>query len=39
LVEYNEWLERKVRDSMAAADGRTISNEEVGQWLERQERR
>ena len=40
LVAYNEWFERKVRNSMAAAEGNeAIPNEEVGAWLERRERR
>jgi predicted transcriptional regulator len=40
LVSYNEWFERKVKDSMIAAEGsQTVSNEEVGAWLERRERR
>jgi predicted transcriptional regulator len=40
LVAYNEWFERKVRNSMAAAEGnQTVPDEEVGAWLERRERR
>jgi predicted transcriptional regulator len=39
LVAYNEWFERKVRNSMAAAENQAVPNEEVGAWLERQERR
>ncbi len=40
LVAYNEWFERKVRTSMAAAEGsQTVPDEEVGAWLERRERR
>ena len=40
LVAYNEWLERKVRSSMAAVEGnQTVPDEEVGAWLERRERR
>jgi predicted transcriptional regulator len=40
LVEYNDWFERKVRNSMAAADqNRTVPDEEVGAWLEQRERR
>ena len=39
LVTYNEWFERKVKDSIAAAErGQTVSDEEVRSWLERQER-
>jgi predicted transcriptional regulator len=40
LVEYNEWFERKVRDSVAEVEkGQTIPDEEVAAWLERRERR
>lgn len=39
LVAYNEWFERKVNNSMAAAENQTVTNEEVGAWLERRERR
>jgi predicted transcriptional regulator len=40
LVSYNEWFERKVANSIAAADQRgAVPDEEVGAWLERQERR
>ena len=40
LVAYNEWFERKVRNSMVAAErNKTIPDEEVGAWLERRERR
>ena len=40
LVAYSEWFERKVRNSMAAAEGsQTVPDEEVGAWLERRERR
>jgi hypothetical protein len=40
LVAYNEWFERKVRTSLAAAEGnQTVPDEEVGAWLERRERR
>ena len=39
LVAYNEWLERKVRKSMVAAEeNQTVPDEEVGAWLERRER-
>jgi len=40
LVAYNEWFERKVRTSTAAAEGnQAMTDEEVGAWLERRERR
>ena len=40
LVEYNEWLDRKIRNSIAASEGnQTVPDEEVGAWLERRERR
>ncbi len=40
LVSYNDWFERKVKNSMAAAEeNQTVPNEEVGAWLERRERR
>jgi predicted transcriptional regulator len=40
LVAYNDWFERKVRDSLAAVEeGETIPDEEVAAWLERRERR
>ena len=40
LVAYNEWFERKVKDSQAAvARGETVSDEEVRAWLEGRERR
>lgn len=39
LVAYNEWLERKVRDSLAAAErGETVPDAEVRAWLEQRER-
>jgi len=39
LVTYNEWFERKVKDSIAAAEqGKTIPDEEVRAWLEQRER-
>jgi len=39
LVAYNEWFERKVKDSIAAAErGETISDSEVGAWLQQRER-
>lgn len=38
LVVYNEWFERKVRNSMVAAEGNpTVPDQEVGAWLERRE--
>ena len=39
LVSYNEWFERKVNNSMAAAEEKAVPDEEVGAWLERRERR
>lgn len=40
LVAYNEWFERKVKDSQAAvARGEAVSNEEVRVWLDGRERR
>jgi predicted transcriptional regulator len=40
LVAYNEWFERKVKDSQAAvARGETVPDEEVRAWLEDRERR
>ncbi|MBV9084628.1 MAG: hypothetical protein JOZ62_18285 [Acidobacteriaceae bacterium] len=40
LVAYNEWFERKVRDSQAAVSrGQTVPDEEVRTWLEARERR
>lgn len=40
LVSYNEWFERKVRDSQAAvARGETVPDEDVRAWLEALERR
>jgi predicted transcriptional regulator len=39
LVAYNEWFERKVKDSQTAiARGETVSDEEVRAWLEGRER-
>ena len=38
LVAYNEWFERRVRNSMVAAEAdQTVPDEEVGAWLERRE--
>jgi predicted transcriptional regulator len=40
LVSYNEWFERKVRDSQAAvARGETVPDEHLRAWLEARERR
>lgn len=40
LVAYNEWFERKVRNSIVATEeNQAIPDEEVGAWLERRERR
>jgi len=40
LVAYNDWFERKVKNSIVAAEGnQTVPDEEVGAWLERRERR
>ena len=40
LVEYNEWFDRKVTQSLAAVEkGQTVSDEAVSAWLERRERR
>jgi predicted transcriptional regulator len=39
LVAYNEWFERKVKDSLAGVErGETIADEEVRSWLEKRER-
>jgi predicted transcriptional regulator len=39
LLVYNEWLERKVENSLAATEaGRTVSDEQVGAWLRERER-
>jgi len=39
LVLYNEWFERKVRDSLAASDrGETVPDDDVRAWLEQRER-
>jgi predicted transcriptional regulator len=38
FVAYNDWLGRKVEDSMAAAQrGETVSDDEVRVWLEQRE--
>ena len=40
LVAYNEWFERKIKNSIAAAEREHIvPDEDVGAWLERRERR
>jgi predicted transcriptional regulator len=40
LVAYNEWLERKIRKSMLAAEkDQTVPDEEVRAWIEQRERR
>ena len=40
LVAYNEWFDRKVKDSLAAVErGETVSDEDVRTWVEQQERR
>jgi predicted transcriptional regulator len=40
LVAYNEWFERKVKDSQAAISrSETVPDEEVRAWLEGRERR
>jgi predicted transcriptional regulator len=39
LVAYNDWLGRKVADSMAAGvRGETVTDEEVRVWLEQRKR-
>jgi predicted transcriptional regulator len=40
LIAYNEWFERKVKDSQAAvARGEAVPDENVRAWLESRERR
>jgi predicted transcriptional regulator len=39
LVAYNEWFDRKVRTSMAAAESQAVPDEEVSAWLYRREHR
>jgi predicted transcriptional regulator len=40
LVAYNDWFERKVKDSQAAISrGETVPDEEVHAWLEGRGRR
>jgi predicted transcriptional regulator len=37
-LAYNEWLEAKVSESIAAVErGETVANEEVCGWIERRE--
>jgi len=39
LLAYNEWLERKVNVSLAAADrGEVVPDEAVRTWIENRER-
>ncbi len=39
LIAYNEWLERKVKDSQAAVEqDRVVPDAEVRGWMERRER-
>ena len=39
LLEWNEWAEQKIQDSIAAAErGEIVSNDEVRDWLGRRER-
>ena len=39
LIAYNEWLERKVKESLATARrGEFVSDEEVRKWIEQRER-
>jgi predicted transcriptional regulator len=37
LVSYNEWFERKVKNSMAASETKTVPDEKVSAWLEQRE--
>jgi len=40
LVSYNDWFERKVRDSQASVGrGETVRDGDVRAWLEARERR
>jgi predicted transcriptional regulator len=40
LVSYNEWFERKVRDSQAGVGrGETVPDDDVRSWLESREHR
>jgi predicted transcriptional regulator len=39
LIAYNEWFERKVKNSLAAAErGETVPDEDVRAWIEQRER-
>ena len=39
LIAYNEWLEAKVRHSLAEVEkGHVVSDEEVLAWIEQRER-
>ena len=39
LIAYNEWFERKVKNSLAAAErGETVPDEDVRAWVEQRER-
>ncbi len=39
LIAYNEWLEHKVRRSLAEAEqGHVVCDDEVLAWIEQQER-
>jgi predicted transcriptional regulator len=39
LLVYNQWLERKVNNSLAAADaGEVVLNEDVLAWIDQRER-
>jgi predicted transcriptional regulator len=39
LIEWNKWAEKKIQDSIAAAErGEVVSNDEVREWMERRER-
>jgi predicted transcriptional regulator len=39
LVTYNEWLDRKVKDSQSAVErGEIVSDEQVLAWLQSRER-
>jgi predicted transcriptional regulator len=39
LIAYNEWFERKVKNSLAAVErGETVPDEDVRAWIEQRER-
>ncbi len=39
LIAYNEWFERKVKNSLAVAErGGTVPDEDVRAWVEQRER-